>query len=110
MPNDHHQEVIEHIRSRAEFFGFDFTWRVIDYFYTPQDSEIVKAAVEATGVNAAITVPFGTEASLYRDHSQCVILGPGHIAQAHTIGEYVSIPQLRQATQVYRSLIERFCL
>lgn len=110
MPNDHRQEVIDTIRRRAEHYGFDFTWRMMDYFYSPRDTEIVRAAVAATGAEKAVTVPFGTEASLYKDHTQCVILGPGHIAQAHTIGEYIRIDQLQEAVQVYSRLIQRLCL
>ncbi|MEX1018192.1 MAG: M20/M25/M40 family metallo-hydrolase [Litorilinea sp.] len=110
MPNDHQDEIVETIRQRAEHHGFNFAWRMVDYFYSPTDTEIVQAAVAATGRDQAITVPFGTEASLYKDHTQCVILGPGHIAQAHTIGEYVLIPQLGEAVQIYRKLIHRFCL
>jgi acetylornithine deacetylase len=110
MPNDRNEEIVAYIRSRAEAYGFDFEWRKINYFYAPQEMEIVQAAVEATGSDAAITVPFGTEASLYTDYTQCVILGPGDIAQAHTIGEWINIGQLQNAVDVYEKLIRRFCL
>jgi acetylornithine deacetylase len=41
---------------------------------------------------------------------QLVILGPGDIAQAHTKGEWIAIDQLHRAVEVYRKLIEHFCM
>jgi len=42
--------------------------------------------------------------------AQQVILGPGNIAQAHTVGEWIDIAQLTGAVEVYKRLIEQVCL
>lgn len=39
-----------------------------------------------------------------------IVLGPGDITQAHSNNEFCSIDQIWQATQIYYSLIEKFCL
>jgi acetylornithine deacetylase len=67
-------------------------------------------ACRATGAARAETVPFGTEALVYQDYiTQQVVLGPGDIAQAHTIGEWIDVRQLEDAVGVYRRLIEEVC-
>jgi acetylornithine deacetylase len=54
-------------------------------------------------------VPYGTEAEAYQKFTQPVVLGPGSIDQAHTIGEWVSLKQLEDAVGIYSNLIETFC-
>ncbi len=39
-----------------------------------------------------------------------VILGPGDIRQAHTVGEWISLQQLQQAVEIYARMIPRFCM
>jgi acetylornithine deacetylase/succinyl-diaminopimelate desuccinylase-like protein len=36
-------------------------------------------------------------------------LGPGDIAQAHTIGEWIDIGQLKAAVGVYENMIQQLC-
>ena len=53
----------------------------------------------------------GTEALVYQEAiQQQVVLGPGDIAQAHTVGEWIDVAQLEEAVSVYRRIIERTCL
>ncbi len=78
-------------------------------FFTPPDSPIVRAALEVTGQEKAATVSYGTDGMIFGPHLESILLGPGDIAQAHTIGEWIEIDQLHQAVDVYRKLIERFC-
>ncbi|SFH71257.1 acetylornithine deacetylase/succinyl-diaminopimelate desuccinylase [Tindallia magadiensis] len=39
-----------------------------------------------------------------------IVLGPGDITQAHSNNEFCSIDQIWQATHIYYSLIEKFCM
>ena len=55
------------------------------------------------------TAPYGTEAAIYGDRSQLVVLGPGHIDQAHTVGEWIDVEQLYRAVDIYARLMRRFC-
>ncbi len=51
-------------------------------------------------------VPYGTDASeLSAAGIPCIIIGPGSIAQAHTVDEYVDIAQLDKAFDIYRSIM-----
>lgn len=110
MPNDNRQEVVDRILYAVKKHNLEVDWYLHEPFYVDRNSPLIQAALEATGLPVAETVPFGTEAAVFKDHMQLVILGPGDIAQAHTKGEWVATAQLERAVEVYRSLINRFCV
>jgi acetylornithine deacetylase len=52
-------------------------------------------------------VGFWTEASLFSDAGlPALVLGPGDIAQAHAVDEWVALDQLECAAQIYRRIVE----
>jgi len=52
-------------------------------------------------------VDFWTEASLFSAAGlPAVVLGPGHIAQAHQTDEWVALAQLQQALEIYEKLVK----
>ena len=111
MPHDHFQEAVQLIFEAAHKYDLATHMEHFDPFYVAPESELVQLALWATGAQRAETVPFGTEALVYQHYvAQQVILGPGDIAQAHTVGEWIDVAQLEQAVAVYRRLIERICL
>ena len=110
MPHDHREEAYQMILAAAAKYGLEVDWYSFDPFYVDRSATVVTAALAATGLPAAESVPFGTEAAVFKDFTELVILGPGDIAQAHTIGEWIDIAQLEAAVQVYRRLIDRFCV
>jgi acetylornithine deacetylase len=110
MPHDRSSDVLAYITERARHHGLEITSRTSPPFSVAPDAAIVRAALAATGATKAETVPYGTEATVYQQSLELVILGPGDIAQAHTNGEWIAIPQLREAVGVYTRLIERLCL
>ncbi len=110
MPNDNREEVIERVLASAKKYNLEVDWYLHEPFYVDPESPLIRAALEATGLPAAETVPFGTEAAVFKDHMQLVILGPGDIAQAHTKGEWIAVDQLHRAVEVYRKLIDHFCV
>jgi len=110
MPNAHHQEALQMICDAAAKYNLETSSYGFDPFYVDRTAPIVQAALAATGLTEAETVPFGTEAAVYKDYTEAVILGPGDIAQAHTVGEWIDIAQLEDAVGAYRRLIDRFCL
>lgn len=110
MPNDHIDEQIALIVEKAKQHNLEVDTRSIEPFYISSDASIVQAACQATGITKAETVPFGTEAEAYQKRTQAMILGPGNIAQAHTIGEWIDIAQLQAAVRVYTRLIEQLCM
>jgi succinyl-diaminopimelate desuccinylase len=74
---------------------------------TPADAPLVRAALAARaavcGSAAPIGVPFGTDGSKLaaRGGIPTIILGPGSIAQAHIVDEWIEVTQLVQAAQIY---------
>ncbi len=109
MPDARGEDVKHDIRSRAEKYNLEFTERGSDAFYVDKDAEVVKLSLAATGDVEAITVPYGTEALVYQDKSQLVILGPGDIAYAHTVGEFVPVEELERAVEIYTQMITEHC-
>lgn len=109
MPNDHHEEQIALIEAAARKYDLEVDSRAMGAFYVDKDADVVQAACRATGIDRAITVPYGTEAGSYQKYTQCVILGPGNIEQAHTIGEWVEIKQLEDAVGIYQRMITDLC-
>ena len=72
----------------------------------PTNHPLIRLAVGETG-RAAITAPFGTDASELNAIAPCVVLGPGDIGQAHTPGESISIIELEAAVARFMRLAER---
>ena len=77
---------------------------------TPADSKLVKA-VEKLTASAAQAVAFSTEAPFYNELGMdSVVLGPGHINQAHQPNEYLAIDQIKPAVKLIQKLVKQFCL
>jgi len=77
---------------------------------TPRQSEIVQAAEKLTG-HTAEAAAYSTEAP-YLNHlgMETIVLGPGHIAQAHQPDEYLEQAAIKPMLGVLTHLIEKFCL
>jgi acetylornithine deacetylase len=79
-------------------------------FETAADAEIIRFCETLTNQEAE-AVAFGTEAPfLSRLGLQTIILGPGHIEQAHQPDEYLPLEQIRPTIDLLSRLIERYCL
>ena len=109
MPNDNHETAIQMIVDKAKEHDLEVSWYGAEPFYISPQSEIVQAGVAATGVPNAKTVPYGTEAIIFQDFCPLVVLGPGNIAQAHTVGEFIDVAQLEESVKVYKRMIEMIC-
>lgn len=111
MPDAAFEEAIQMVVDRAEAHGLEVevSGKGFSHFYVAPDGPLAQAACRATGAARAVTVPYGTEAVTYQHHMQSLVLGPGNIAQAHTVGEWIDIAQLEEAVEVYGRLIEELC-
>ena len=84
-------------------------------FCTDADCPVVKAAenaLRACGEEPVLTYfPAWTDAGFIQagTSSQCIILGPGGVATAHSIHEYVSKKHLTMAAEIYRSMAMEIC-
>jgi acetylornithine deacetylase len=110
MPEARSQDILEMITAKAKAYGFEVSPRLVRPFYISPQAEIVQAACRCARVDQPRTVPYGTDAFFLQDALELVVLGPGDIAQAHTVGEWVEIAQLEKAAATYRRMIELLCL
>lgn len=79
-------------------------------FETPAEAALIQACETITGQPAG-AVAFGTEAPLLAQLGmETVVLGPGHIAQAHQPNEYLPLGHIEPCLRTLARLIERFCL
>lgn len=73
----------------------------IDPFLQPPDSPWLRQLVAWSGQEPAV-VPYGTNAWAYGGLArECVVLGPGSIAQAHGDEEWVAISELEKLADIY---------
>ncbi len=82
----------------------------IPAYGTDPDGELVKAA-EAISGHQAEAVNYCTEAPFINQLGcQTIVLGPGHIAQAHQPDEYLDLSFVKPTVEVLQQLVSRFCL
>ncbi len=80
---------------------------------TPPTDPVVRALEQASqairGGSRIVGVPYGTNASKFAEAGiPCVVFGPGHIQQAHTADEFVSLDQVIAAAQIYEAAARTF--
>ncbi len=109
MPDACFEEAVQLVLERAEAHGLDVVHRKGGPFFADADGPLAQAACRATGAPRAVTVPYGTEASCYQNYMDALVLGPGNIDQAHTVGEWIAVEQLHEAVEVYTRLIGELC-
>jgi len=79
-------------------------------FETPADSRLVRACEALSGAEAG-AVAFGTEAPFLSQLGlETVVLGPGHVEQAHQPDEFLPLAQVPPMVEVLKGLIGRFCV
>ncbi len=79
--------------------------------YTDPTSAFVATSLKVSGTRKARTVPYGTDGLAYRvKMDDLVVLGPGDIAQAHIVDEWVEVDQLRKGVKLYERFIDHVCV
>lgn len=77
---------------------------------TDPDGELVRAAESISG-NKAEAVNYCTEAPFINQLGcQTIVLGPGHIAQAHQPDEYLDLSFVKPTVDILQQLVSRFCI
>lgn len=110
MPDSGFEEAVAIILERAKEYGFDLRNHEIPYFYGNRDSGFTRLLCGISGVDSAVTVPYGTEAAHYQPVVDSIVWGPGDIAQAHTVNEFIELEQLQIGYEQYGELVRRLCL
>ena len=104
--------LIERTRKCARKYGLKC--RVLGHgkpLYTPPDSPLVRTALKITGSRKATTVPYGTDGVAFCTRmKQLIVLGPGDIAQGHTVDEWIELDQLNRGIEVYSRFIDHVCV
>lgn len=78
--------------------------------HTSADAEIVQLAEQLTG-HQAQSVAYCTEGPYLNSMGmQTIIMGPGHIDQAHQPDEYLPMEQIQPAVDLLGSMIEKTCM
>lgn len=103
----------QRIQSVLEQTGLEFNIRHLmpgtEAMATPRQSAIVQATEKLTG-HCAEAAAYSTEGPfLNRLGMETVVLGPGHIAQAHQPDEYIEQDKLNPTVKILQNLIEQFC-
>ena len=65
---------------------------------SPQALQLLKKLMPDTELRS---VNYCTEASFLQQIGPCVVLGPGDIAQAHTVDEFIALEQLEQCVEFF---------
>ena len=74
------------------------------------DPAVEARLLHLLGQNAAVAVPYGSEAGIFQAASMAaVILGPGNIAQAHQPEEWLAREQLDACGPVLGRLVAEYC-
>ncbi|MFT5196831.1 MAG: acetylornithine deacetylase, partial [Candidatus Promineifilaceae bacterium] len=91
MPDSHVEEMLDMIVKSAEKYGLEYQTRISSPLYVSTESDLVKTAVKALDGRKPETVSYGTDGMYLKNAiPEMVVLGPGDIGVAHTVGE--SIP------------------
>ena len=73
-----------------------------------RDISQAQAFVDRHDLKSGPAVSFWTEASLFAQAGiPAIVLGPGNIAQAHVLDEWVSVDQLELALGIYTNLVKK---
>lgn len=114
MPGVDGTDLIERVRVRAESLGLDFAMSPGGGpMQTDPQSNCVQTmcrlATPWIGPNHSQAVCYATDACVLGALQQRIVCGPGDIAQAHTVDEFIEIEQLHQGKGLYESAIRHWC-
>jgi acetylornithine deacetylase/succinyl-diaminopimelate desuccinylase family protein len=101
------EELLQFLRENGIDFDLDCPppWMSMPALSPEGSEEIVRLLSQAidsvTGGHRVMPVPYGTDASTIANAGiPAVVFGPGDIAQAHTKDEWVSLEQVKKASEI----------
>ena len=112
MPNVDATPLVERTKASARKHGLKCrVTRAGQPLYNSPDSPLVRAGLAITGTRKPTTVPYGTDGVHFNARmNNMIVIGPGDIAQAHTVDEWIELDQLRKGVDVYRRFIDAVCV
>lgn len=110
MPGQDVEPLLKRVAIAAENRGLHLeVWRSAGPMWTEPTSSFVRKALELANRNASRTVGYGTDGGVFTEIENKIVFGPGSIAQAHTINEWISLEQLTLGTEMYAKFIRHYC-
>ena len=109
MPESGFDEAMAYIERRAAAHGLETKRMDIGYFFGQKEGELMQLLCRLSKNEKAVSVPYGTEASVYDSMMEIAVWGPGDIAHAHTVGEHIALAQMELGQGLYRELIKEVC-
>ena len=110
MPNIDLEPLLQRVQNVANECELDLEInRWGDPMYVPADSEFVEDALKLVHRPKPKTVSFGTDGGVFTELENKIVFGPGNIAQAHTVKEWISLEQLSRGTDLYSKMIRHWC-
>ena len=107
--------ILEALKERVPGLKYSMSEPFIDPPLDPAGHEAFAALVQRVLGDLGLPteaggVTYGTDASTLAEVGiPSVVLGPGHIAQAHTSDEWLELAQLERAVEVYLNLMGKPC-
>ena len=114
MPDDLIAELKRHLAPvEAEYPGaisLEHLHEPVPPYACEPTSELVTEAVQLSGHDAEV-VNYCTEAPFIQQLGcETIVMGPGHITQAHQPDEYLDLSFVKPTTDLLIHLVQRFCL
>jgi len=109
MPEIDGADLVAEAKARAEELGL--LWRSGKSgqpVWVDPTSPCIETMCQLVGSQPA-TVCYGTDGGEFTALDQLLVCGPGHIAQAHTTDEWISVDQLQRGIELYSRAIRQWC-
>lgn len=110
MPDTQIEPLLEKIRNAAK--EFDIVLDVNNWgpgMFTDPESHFVNESLKQAHSQTSKTAPYGTDGGMFSELEHKIVFGPGNIAQAHAIDEWISLEQLEKGTEMFAKMIRRWC-
>jgi len=99
--------VLENLAGAAEWAGWEIPFAGPPLPAAGRDDQAAREFCARLDLEIGAPVGFWTEASLFSDAGlPALVLGPGDIAQAHAVDEWVRLDELSRAAEIYKSIVD----
>ena len=110
MPGVDVNPILGRVRTCADQLGIELDieqWG--EGMFVSPGSDFVQQALKLSHQKQSKTVAYGTDGGVLSELQNKIVFGPGSIAQAHTIDEWISLEQLSKGTEMYEKMIRHWC-
>jgi len=110
MPGQDADALVQRARRKAATCGLDFEVPFqFGPLYVDPESAFIREMLRLTGTDRSRTVCYGTDGVVLQDIREKVIVGPGDVAQAHTVDEWIALEQLERGADVFTRIMCHYC-